>query len=437
MDRRFPTLPPRWACALVGALACAPTAPEKKAPDAAVRSEGSPRQNLVLVTVDTLRADRTSLLGHSAPTTPALEALGAQATVFFRAMAPAPWTLPSVASTWTGLWPREHGVTDRSKALPARAETLAEALQAEGYETAFFGVNAAFVTGHGLAQGFETWRPSTGTAAAQLNRDIAEFLSARTDTRPLFVAVHYFEPHCPYAPPLATASRFVVADGPEEPLPTGALEALGDCYVVRDDTGAPSSDRRLYRARYDGEVAAVDRAIGDLWRLVSDLDPALAVLADHGEAFWEHGVHGHGTQLTQEQVHVPLLWRVPGGEPAQVHAPVTTLWATQALLALGRGQAVPDPTGPVVSETRYGGRDALAVFSGDGVQHWDRAAGEAWRHDLLSDPGETTRLPPDPRLATLLEAHAAKAPAVPPDSQDLDAGEAAALEALGYRDAGP
>ena len=114
-----------------------------------------------------------------------------------------------------------------------------------------------------------------------------------------------------------------------------------------------------------------------------------------------------------------------------------TLWATQALLALGRGQAVPAPTGPVMSETRYGGRDALAVFSGDEVQHWDRAADEAWRHDLLWDPGETTRLPPDLRLATLLEAHAVKTPAVPPDSQDLDAGEAAALEALGYRDAGP
>lgn len=437
MLRWSSSLPPPCACALSSVLACAPPSVNQTAGEASTPAPVATRPNLVLVTVDTLRADRTSLLGHKAPTTPVLKSLSAQSTVFAQAIAPAPWTLPSVASTWTGLWPREHGVTDRSRALPDGAETLAESLQTEGYETAFFGVNAAFVTGHGLDQGFETWQPSTGTAAAQLNRDIAAFLDARTDPRPLFIAVHYFEPHCPYTPPQSTRDRFAVGNGPPDPLPPGALEALGDCYVVRDDSGTPSSDRRLYLARYDGEVAAVDRALGDLWRLVSPLEPTLAVLADHGEAFWERGVHGHGTHLTQEQVHVPMLWSQPGATPAQITTPVSTLWATHALRALGQGRAAPPPTGLVVSETRYGGRDSLAIFGDDAAQHWDRASGETWRHDLRTDPGERTRLAPDPALRAVLEVYAARQPAVAPADQDLSPGEAEALKTLGYRVGGP
>ena len=424
----------------VGLAGCAePGATPAASPPQGVAPDPPPppaadRPDLVLVTIDTLRADRTSLLGHDAPTTPSLDALGARGWVFERAIAPAPWTLPSVTSTFTGLWPREHGVTARDRRLPEGVDTVAERLQRQGYETAFFGVNAAFVTGHGLPQGFETWQPATGKSAAQLNREIATFLAARTDPRPLFLAVHYFEPHCPYAPPKATRARFGIPPGPPDPVPPEALARLGDCYVVRDDAGAPSADRRAYLARYDGEVATADRAVGDLWRMVAPLDPSLVLLADHGEAFWEHGLHGHGAHLTQEQVHVPMLFVGPGVRPARIDRTVSTLWASQALLALGAGAPLPQPDGEVFSETRYAGRDAVAVFDGAAVQQRDLQTGRSWRVDLGADPGEERRLDPQRAFAARLDAHLARQPATPAAPQDVTDAEQQALQALGYQD---
>ncbi len=407
-------------------LACAQQPPVEVASPAA-----SARPNLVLVSIDTLRADRMSLYGYERPTTPELEALAEGARVFERASSPAPWTLPSVTSTLTGLLPAEHGVVDRSLELAPEVQTLAEALGELGYETALFGVNAVFETGHGLDQGFETWRPHKGTSGGQLNVEVREFLARRDEERPLFLVVHYFEPHCPYQAPRSLRGLWLPEGGEPEDLDAAVFEALGDCYRVQQD-GEAVRDQRVIRARYDQEVLVTDRLVGELWRMVEPLDPVLGLSADHGEAFWEHGVHGHGEQLFQEQTHVPMLLRAPGVAPERVGVPTSTVWLSQALLASGAGEDLPPYGQPVFTSTDYGSAPSRAVIVNDLEVIREMTSGEDRLYDLASDPGERSPQAPDPQLSGLLDALGLQAPIHPAVPRDQTEPEREGLRALGY-----
>ena len=262
------------------------------APTAAPLFAGSAnvdRPNLVFILVDTLRADALAAYGGAPDLMPELNRFAEQSVVFTDVLSNASWTRPSVASFFTGLLPEEHGAVDRSYGLAGDYLTLAEVLSSEGYRTAAFVSNFAAVgRDAGFAQGFDHFQQLDGSPfpyarAERVNDAVKSWLrpSPRGDA-PLFLYVHYLDPHKPYL--------------------SGGV------------TGAPRGGAE--RLAYDAELRYLDGLLGSLLdRLRRRLDGPLFVLvtSDHGEEFGEHGEGGHGHSLYAEVIRLPaLLWSRQG-----------------------------------------------------------------------------------------------------------------------------
>jgi arylsulfatase A-like enzyme len=255
---------------------------------AACRGAPAVPHGVVLITLDTTRADYLGVYGSTYAATPNLNHLASRAVVFEQAMTVAPLTLPAHSSLFTGLLPPRHGVRDNAGALTGRHDTLAELLRRRGFQTAAFVSSAILHADRGLAAGFETYDDRRATSRARtggLHRPANETVDAaltwlrKRDDRPFFLWVHLYDPHAPYDPP--------------EPLRT----------AYRDNP-------------YAGEIAFVDAELG---RLTAFLEAggrfdrtAIVVTADHGESLHEHGEAGHGIFLYQSVVRVPLIVRAPG-----------------------------------------------------------------------------------------------------------------------------
>ncbi len=272
-----------------------------------------PRQPapIVLIVIDTLRADHMSLYGYGRDTTPRISQLASSGSVFEHAFSAAAWTLPGVASLLTGQWPSVHGAglgeADRFKRSDETIPTLAELLQAAGYDTGAV-VNAGYLHPQfGFARGFESYDFQRG-AEDQIRRadatvDVAlEWIDAHREA-PFFLLLHVFDVHRYYDAPEPARGTFTDAyrDRYGETLDT--LESR--VQAERD------GDLEFHVAAYDEEILFVDSQIG---RLADGLkargiwDQALVILtADHGEAFREHGALAHGTNLHNEVMRVPLV----------------------------------------------------------------------------------------------------------------------------------
>ena len=281
---------------------------------ACARSSSPP--NLLLITLDTTRRDHTSVYGYERETTPNLERVAEQGVRFALAYAPSSTTGPTHATLFTSLHPITHRVSRNGRVLLPVHETLAERLRERGFATAGFVSSFVLAERFGYAQGFDSWDDEFDPATATTDREawrkadvaavdrrgdattarvLAWLEGAREETKPFFLFVHYFDPHMPYAPPPELARRFPPADGAGQNLP--ALVA-----------------------RYDAEIAFADQQIGALLAALDRLgladDTLVAITADHGEGLMQHGQMGHGVQLYEEQVRVPLLLRWPGRLPA-------------------------------------------------------------------------------------------------------------------------
>jgi arylsulfatase A-like enzyme len=268
--------------ALVVVVACGGR-PNSHAGSAAGRS-------VILISIDTLRADRLPAYGYSAVATPHIDALRAESVLFDNTYTHCPLTLPSHASLLTGLLPPAHGVRNNiGYRLDPKHTTLAGLLKAKGYATG--AAVSAYVLRRttGLDAGFDFYADVVTAAGAKAVGDVQR---SGPDTvrialdwvrgvreRPFLLFVHLFEPHSPYTPP--------------EPY------------------------RGRYGETYDGEVAAADAAVGALIAGLRELgvyDQAIvALLSDHGEGLGDHGEAEHGILLYREGLHVPLLLRLPGG----------------------------------------------------------------------------------------------------------------------------
>lgn len=300
-------------CAAVPAVSCGPPAD---------------RPNVVLVTIDTLRADHTSVYGYTRDTTPALALLAAQSTVFDAAYATMPTTGPSHSSMFTSKPPLGHGVVRNGFVLPEEHDTLAEVLQRAGYCTAAFISSSPVRADFGFDQGFELFdadfrngHPSMTRAnwegheldgnafdrrADVTTNTVLEWLSRGScGDRPVFLWVHYFDPHDPYSAPEPWRWRYSGED--------------------------QQRDLEWVRGQYDAEVlftdAQVDRLIRGMEPVLSPTSTLLIVTADHGESLGEHDYLGHGAVLFEQTVRVPLIVRWPGASSAGVRIaePVTLL----------------------------------------------------------------------------------------------------------------
>lgn len=326
-----------------------------------------PRPSLILITVDTLRADHLPVYGYSRPTAPRMELLAARGAVFEDVLAPAPETGPSCASLLTGRWPAELGVRGNGRPLGAGPPTLAEILYAAGYET------AAFVSGYplvrrlsGLDRGFSHFdddlpdprgrTPRVQRGAARTTEAVLAWLARRETSRPFFLWVHYYDVHGDYAPGPPYDSLFG-AGGTGPFLPPEMIPA----YQRRGSDG----DASAYVARYDGEIRRVDDQLG---RLFDTLDAAvllprvLVVLtADHGESLTENGYYfDHGNELYLPSLRIPLILAGPGVPPdgRRIAGPAQTPDILPTILDL-LGQ----PAVPAVS-----GRSLAGAFRGEALQ---------------------------------------------------------------------
>ncbi len=343
-----------------------------------VCANAAERPNIVLITVDTLRADHCPAYGHANQTAPALQRLASAGALFEMAHAPTSETAPSHASIFTGLYPVSHGLVKNGLSLSQEHETLAETLLANGYQTAGFVSSFVLNRKFGWSQGFSTYRDEFDASAATTKlecweshpidegfdqrgdvttREVTRWLWERDRGRPFFLFVHYFDPHSPYEPPTEFEQRFELPE-PGEP---GSVRARTDW-------------RRLVRA-YDGEIAFVDREIG---RLLDVLDreglsdgTLVVVTADHGEGLMDHQFMLHGIDVYQESVRVPLVFRWPDKITAgQLHsAPVELVDLAPTLLEFAGVEAKPGPASPaaLAADLRPSPRHSLAAAMRDGA----------------------------------------------------------------------
>jgi choline-sulfatase len=399
---------------------------------------GTASPDVVLITIDTLRADHLGCYGDTAARTPVIDGLARQGTLFEQCQASVPVTLPSHASILTGQLPPQHGVRNNlTYELPDEVPTLAEALARHGYRTGAFVAARPLAAHFGLDRGFEVYDDRLPAAeigdphfpersAMAVVQAAAPWIRAVPAEAPMFLWVHFFEPHFPYAPPPPFDAEF--ADRP-----------------------------------YDGEVAAADAAVGALLEVLQGArsrSRLLVVTADHGEGLGEHGEPSHGLLLYQTTLHVPLIFHWPHHVPADavVEEPVGLIDIAPTILsmvggdppneldatgiALVPGQVAP-PRRELYSETlypleTYGWSPEFALRAGPRkVIRSARSRG----YDLAADPGERTPLEPgateapwttallgqvDSLVSALARGHSAPATRRPSE-EDVQA-----LAALGY-----
>ena len=411
---------------------------------------GAPPRHVLVVTIDTLRADRLGCYGSREVATPNMDRLAREGAMALDAAAPAPLTRPSHVSIFTGLYPAQHGIRDNiSRALAGDVPTLAESFKAAGFATAGFVSSIVLSRQSGLARGFDDYSdrfdlgPDAGDEAGFLDilekrgdvaiADASAWLERHAAQR-TFVWVHLYDPHAPYEPPEPYASRY--ADRP-----------------------------------YDGEIAWTDELVGRLDATLGRLglrESTLVVLtADHGESLGEHGESVHGFFLYQATIHVPLLLRGPGVRAgtrlpgvvrsvdlfptlldlASLPAPTAHPIAGRSFAAAARGRAEKADDEVAFAESltpriHYGWSDLHSIRDG----RWKFIlAPRPELYDLDADAGElrnlTDREPARARaLRTALERHladeaagarpAADAGDVPPDLVER-------LAALGYTSGSP
>ncbi len=442
-----------------------------------VRSRAEPARNLLVICIDTLRADRLGSYGHTRDTSPTFDSLASGGALFEDAIAQAPWTVPAIASLFTSLLPSEHGAeltgpvrNFSEKQLPGNlredAPTLAETVAASGFRSALFSANPFLIGGFG--RGFESATVARQDAAGLTDQAIG-WLETRSSDR-FFLYIQYMDLHEPLNPPESFADLFPVTDaGPR--LPRHGGWAFGRSHELRSDGFENFRAHRF--ALYDAALRYVDSEVSRLIERLRELDvlenTLIVLTSDHGEEFWEHaeleaqlggdprGISGigHGHSMFQELLRIPLVFFGPGVVNRRLDCPVQHIDVAPTALALLGLQPAPGMRGrdlsdlltdsgstsqcrevPLIAQSPAYGVDAQALI----VRHKKlitRADGQRLLFDLANDPGETRNLAPtEARLVELLtrilEAETRPGAVTPTSQMELDEDSKSQLKALGY-----
>ncbi|MFB3117147.1 MAG: sulfatase, partial [Myxococcota bacterium] len=283
-----------------------------------------PARNVVLISVDTLAAGHLSTYGYEKLTSPHLDDFASRASLYLRAYATSPWTLPTHASLFTGKYPFEHGArTFREPATrSALAEhhlTLAEALQAMGFRTGAFVSNNAYLTEEfQLNQGFDTYVVARRDGPA-MNRLAFDWLQENTSD-PFFLFINYMDPHDPYNT-LPTEQRPEFLEHVVRGASGKILAKLED-KILGGDLSYSSESVEAVTDMYDLSIANVDESIGAVFDELTALghfdDTLIVVTADHGEIFDEHGLIKHAHDVYEPLIRVPLIIKRAGQQSGEV-----------------------------------------------------------------------------------------------------------------------
>jgi arylsulfatase A-like enzyme len=327
--------------------------------------------DVVLIVIDSLRADHLDHLGYALPTAAGLDALRSEATLFTRATTPAPAALPAMASLFTGWFPERHGVDTARDALPAGRPTLAELLHERGYATGGLTHHARLSRAAGFGRGFDRYEHPRGAEddyadASELFAWLREWL-ASGPPRPFFVFLHAMNPHPPYrVPPDHRADLLGHPPARDfrwnDPIVTGIRRGR---IALRIRFGRAQLQSLV--EQYDTAVRYTTDRVGEMLELLRRTgvyDGALVVVvSDHGEELFDHGGFGHGDSLHGEQLHVPLYVKLPHQHQGRrVDVPVSILDLYPTLL---EAAGVTPPPGD--------GRSLLPLL-GDAPppERWDR-----------------------------------------------------------------
>lgn len=415
------------------------------------KEPAAPRPNILLITIDTLRADR---LGAKMPH---LDALEADSVVFDQGRSTTSWTLPALSSLMTSTYCSTHGAIKMASVLSSSFTTLGERFRDAGYDTAGVASHVFLKDRYGLSQGFADYDTSLAksmtrshevTSSPQITKRVLDWFDRRdpSDERPFLMWAHYFDPHAEYLIHKEYSKGYSMKTEPD---------------------------------RYRGELRFTDAWLG---RLLAGLeerglseDTIIVLVADHGEEFSEHGSTRHGHALYDELVRVPFVIHVPNGrgpyagriEPARIESPVSLIDVLPTLLELAdvatdetqmAGRSLvpmmlgePGPARPLMSEValRDGRHMDTIVFGGwKLIEHLDgKWEDELELYDLRSDPGETVNLARSEagRAAELVELLAKmKRDATARgegfgklESLELNAAELKRLADLGYTESDP
>ncbi len=336
--------------------------------------------NLLLIVIDTLRADRLSCYGYDASTSPRIDRFAEGAVRFENAIPQCSWTLPSVASILSSRYPAEIQVQwGRNYAIPADVRMPAEVLREDGFSTACVFGNGILDIEWGFERGFDMFTLANGLelTADEITDRALDWLDTHRDDR-FFLYLHYIDPHDGYEPP-AAKNPFV--RGEKDAVPATRID---DLFTGKAELEGPEELEQIRRL-YDGEVFFADREIG---RVLDRLDRSglaedtiVVMTSDHGEELLEHGGWRHGLNLYAEQARVPLLIRYPDGRFAGrvIDSTVELLdvmptlldaaglleddapYSGRSLMPLLEGK---EQRGPAFAETRANGPRRLAVTDG-------------------------------------------------------------------------
>jgi len=283
---------------------------------AALGAEGSPAKprNLIIVSIDTLRADRLGCYGNDRPTSPAIDRIAGEGVVFDDASAPSPWTKPSHASLLTGLYPSRNGAVAMDSDMREDVVHLASHLAGRGFQTLAV-VNSMLLNQHGLERGFQQLKyvpfVQGNRKSSPVTAPAIEMLRKRDRSKPLFALVHYMDVHSDYLSLPKYEKMFV---RPYEGFADGTTQQLYRFAAGQFDLEKKDAAHLL--DLYDAGVRQVDDELARLFGFLEDDglldDTLLVVLSDHGEEFLEHGSVLHGHTQFQEVVRVPLIFRGPG-----------------------------------------------------------------------------------------------------------------------------
>lgn len=426
------------AALLAGALACTPDPEASPAPPTAEIAPLPAGSNILLITVDTLRADHLSSYGYIRPTSPVIDRLAAEGVRFDQAQVQWPKTTPSFASMFTASYNKDNQIVRTAgQPVACKFSMLAEMLQRKGYATAAVVANAAVGSDFYFDQGFdefiETWKLHENQQGADPNRAeavtnlaISQLDRLKASGKPYFLWVHYLDPHAPYEPPGPYRDRFQNDEHfdpsvriPLSDKPKQQMFGIGSERVLdgRDELA-------FYVARYDAEIAYTDEQIGRLLgelRTRGMLEKTLtAFTSDHGESLGEHGYYfDHGRFSFQTCLRVPLILHYPGVLEARVdknpveliHLAPTVLEAAGVELAGGawmqgrtltpRLRGKEEAPGLSFSEAGWetnnkwqkvvrDGRFKLIFAQTRPEQRWIGGEGVRFTlYDLANDPGET------------------------------------------------
>ncbi len=378
------------------------------------------RPNVVIIVVDTLRADGLGCYGAVGDPTPAIDRLAAKGIRFERCVSQAPWTLPSVATLLSGRYPTSHGADNFTSVLPKKLRLMAQDFRAAGYATGAV-VSHRFVSiQKGFDRGFDSFDQSNtlghdAVTSPGVTKKALQWLGKIEKERktPFFLFLHYFDPHYSY---------MSHEGNPPGPPYDGPLKAGMDIWELRKKLeSASTEDLDFVKNLYAGEIRFTDGEIGKVFDYLEERQIArntvIVFTADHGEEFMEHGWLGHTKNLYDNLVLVPLIIRYPGGDEGSVRrdpAMLVDLFATIENLAgleahptEGRDLFGDDRSDrPCVSEVefdpsgaKYLGRkflrremekrsDMRSIYRAGWKAIENRITGEWELFDITNDPGE-------------------------------------------------